>query len=311
MQTDDQIIINSNLNLYSVIGVNNSSQDILNSNLEKRNVSFNMKNLSNYNELLLSFDSPWNYKVIKEFRDPLKMFLAIKEYKPKSGWSFNVTDYSTVFKDYRRGLWYLGYHYDNVKKLEEYSNLEDLFDHKNSKTIILENGYDGTYVVANNGVLYHTISNSDFIAKSSLSDGKTLEKLYIQNAGYRNTFDFTWGGFSDIALFIDELTLKLYVIYQCKGEAHARVTEILDSPCLAAGRTWILHNIDKRSISFAFIYAGNLFIGLEGSRPIIKIQIELENFRITREISIIIPGGNNVPHIFYDAENQSMIVSEY
>lgn len=75
-----------------------------------------------------------------------------------------------------------------------------------------------------NGNLYHNISNTDFIAKSSLKDGKTLEKLYIQNAGYRNMFDFTWGGFSDIALFADETNGKFYVIYQCKNEIHTRIT---------------------------------------------------------------------------------------
>jgi hypothetical protein len=46
------------------------------------------------------------------------MFINQKIYKSKPNWIISVPDYSTVFKDSTKNLWYLGLGYDNVKKLE-------------------------------------------------------------------------------------------------------------------------------------------------------------------------------------------------
>uniref|UniRef100_A0AC11EEN1 Myocilin n=1 Tax=Ovis aries TaxID=9940 RepID=A0AC11EEN1_SHEEP len=86
----------------------------------------------------------------------------------------------------------------------------------------------------------------------------------IPGAGYHGQFPYSWGGYTDIDLAVDEI--GLWVIYSTEAAKGAIVLSKLNPETLELEQTWET-NIRKQSVANAFIICGTLYTVSSYSSP--------------------------------------------
>uniref|UniRef100_A0A8C9U3E1 Myocilin n=1 Tax=Serinus canaria TaxID=9135 RepID=A0A8C9U3E1_SERCA len=86
----------------------------------------------------------------------------------------------------------------------------------------------------------------------------------IPGAGYHGQYPYSWGGYTDIDLAVDET--GLWVIYSTEKARGAIVLSKLDPETLEIRRTWET-NIRKRGVANSFLICGTLYTVSSYSAP--------------------------------------------
>ncbi|XP_009986286.1 PREDICTED: myocilin, partial [Tauraco erythrolophus] len=86
----------------------------------------------------------------------------------------------------------------------------------------------------------------------------------IPGAGYHGQYPYSWGGYTDIDLAVDET--GLWVIYSTEKARGAIVLSKLDPETLEIQRTWET-NIRKRGVANSFVICGTLYTVSSYSAP--------------------------------------------
>ncbi|XP_004454791.3 myocilin [Dasypus novemcinctus] len=144
----------------------------------------------------------------------------------------------------------------DVRQVFEYDHPSQFVHGYPSKVHVLPTSLESTGAVVYKGSLYFQRSNSRAVVRYELNTETVKAEKDIPGAGYRGQFPYSWGGYTDIDLAVDET--GLWVIYSTKEAKGAIVLSRLNPENLELERTWET-NIRKQSVANAFIICGTLY----------------------------------------------------
>ncbi len=199
-------------------------------------------------------------------------------------------------------VWYMnGY---NGNTIDEYDSLEDFENGNKADNWSLTYNYDGTGAVAYNGYLYYNQGGTRNMVKYDLDSRSVVDTVELTDAGYRNTYHYQWGGYSDIDFAVDEN--GLWVLYSTKGNTGRLVASKL-SEDLEIEDTWNTASETKSQMGNAFVICGIVYAidSYSGSSTNINYAYDTSDSSDWSEsISFTNPGGYNsmVDYNYLDQE---------
>lgn len=143
-----------------------------------------------------------------------------------------------------------------VRQLFGYDDMEQLSKGFPSKVLLLPDSVEGTGASMFRGSLYYQRRRSRTLIRYDLSSESIAARRELPHAGFHGQFPYSWGGYTDIDLAVDES--GLWAIYSTSKAKGAIVIARLDPHSLEVRKTWET-NIRKNSVANAFIICGKLY----------------------------------------------------
>ncbi|XP_042573452.1 noelin-2b isoform X1 [Cyprinus carpio] len=147
--------------------------------------------------------------------------------------------------------------YFKGRRLVEYQSLGDFATGQNFIVHHLPHLWAGTGHVVYNGSLYYNKHHSNVLVRYDLASGGVLQQRPLAQAGFNNTFPYSWGGSSDIDLMADET--GLWAVYSSIGCGGNMLLSQLHPDSLEVLRSWDT-GFPKRSAGEAFLICGSLYV---------------------------------------------------
>ncbi|KAM6165647.1 myocilin [Erethizon dorsatum] len=144
----------------------------------------------------------------------------------------------------------------DIRQVFEYSRINDFVQGYPSKVHVLPRPLESTGAVVYAGSLYFQGAESRTVIRYELNTEAVKAEKEIPGAGYHGQFPYSWGGYTDIDLAVDET--GLWVIYSTEEARGAIVLSQLNPENLELERTWET-NIRKQSVANAFVICGTLY----------------------------------------------------
>ncbi|NWW67776.1 MYOC protein, partial [Ifrita kowaldi] len=151
-----------------------------------------------------------------------------------------------------------------VRQLFQYEEAEQLARGYPAKVHILPRPLESTGAVIYRGGLFFQPRHSRSVARYDLRGETITAEREIPGAGYHGQYPYSWGGYTDIDLAVDET--GLWVIYSTEKARGAIVLSKLDPETLEIRRTWET-NIRKRGVANSFLICGTLYTVSSYSAP--------------------------------------------
>ncbi|NXY91123.1 MYOC protein, partial [Alcedo cyanopectus] len=151
-----------------------------------------------------------------------------------------------------------------VRQLLQYEAAEQLAQGYPAKVHILPRPLESTGAVIYRGGLFFQPRRSRAVARYDLRGESVTAEKEIPDAGYHGQYPYSWGGYTDIDLAVDET--GLWVIYSTEKARGAIVLSKLDPKTLEIQKTWET-NIRKRGVANSFIICGTLYTVSSYSAP--------------------------------------------
>ncbi|KAL8178102.1 UNVERIFIED_CONTAM: hypothetical protein K2H54_029592 [Gekko kuhli] len=152
----------------------------------------------------------------------------------------------------------------DIRQVFEYENTDQFIKGYPSKVHVLPRSMESTGAVVYQGSLYFQRRKSRILAKYNLKTEVVEVQKELPSAGYHGQFPYSWGGYTDIDLAIDEL--GLWAIYSTAEVRGAIVLSKLEPETLEIEQTWET-NIRKQSVANAFMICGSLYTISSYSSP--------------------------------------------
>ncbi|XP_036453472.1 myocilin-like isoform X2 [Colossoma macropomum] len=168
------------------------------------------------------------------FQDPVA---TGRPYGPNTVWRINA-----VGKD--------------VKELYAYENLEQLARGFPMKVVVLPEPVESTGATVYRGYLYYQQRRSPTLLRFDLASEKIVARKDLPQAGFHGKYPYSWGGYTDIDLAVDEQ--GLWAIYSTDKAGGAIVLSQLDPESLEVIRSWKT-NVRKNKVANAFMICGRLY----------------------------------------------------
>lgn len=143
-----------------------------------------------------------------------------------------------------------------IRQLFGYDDMEQLSKGFPSKVLLLPDPVEGTGATMFRGSLYYQRRRSRTLIRYELSSESIAARRELPHAGFHGQFPYSWGGYTDIDLAVDES--GLWAIYSTSKAKGAIVIAQLDPHSLEVRKTWET-NIRKNSVANAFIICGKLY----------------------------------------------------
>uniref|UniRef100_W5K9L2 Olfactomedin 2b n=1 Tax=Astyanax mexicanus TaxID=7994 RepID=W5K9L2_ASTMX len=147
--------------------------------------------------------------------------------------------------------------YFKGRRVLEYGSIDDFTKGQNFVVHQLPHPWAGTGHVVYNGSLYYNKHQTNIIVQYHLLTRSVLLQRSLGQAGYNNTFPYSWGGSSDIDLMADET--GLWVVYTTIPNGGNMVVSRLNPATLEVVRSWDT-GFPKRSAGEAFLICGTLYV---------------------------------------------------
>uniref|UniRef100_A0A4W4H3R6 Olfactomedin-like domain-containing protein n=1 Tax=Electrophorus electricus TaxID=8005 RepID=A0A4W4H3R6_ELEEL len=147
--------------------------------------------------------------------------------------------------------------YYRGRRVLEYSSLSDFTKGQNFVVHQLPHPWAGTGHVVYNGSLYYNKHQTNIIVQYNLHSRTVTLQRNLGQAGYNNTFPYSWGGSSDIDLMADES--GLWAVYTTIPNGGNLVVSRLDPTTLEVLKSWDT-GFPKRSAGEAFLICGTLYV---------------------------------------------------
>ncbi|XP_059269965.1 myocilin [Mustela nigripes] len=144
----------------------------------------------------------------------------------------------------------------DVRQVLEYARAAQFLQGRPSRVHVLPRPLESTGAVVYAGSLYFQAAGSATLVRYDLASGTVRAERELPGAGFRGQFPYSWGGYSDIDLAVDET--GLWAIYSTRAARGAIVLSRLSPDSLAPRRTWQT-NIRKRAVANAFLVCGRLY----------------------------------------------------
>ncbi|NXT38493.1 MYOC protein, partial [Pelecanoides urinatrix] len=171
-----------------------------------------------------------------------------------------------------------------VRQLFQYEAAEQLAQGYPTKVHVLPRPLESTGAVIYRGGLFFQPRRSRAVARYDLRGEAVTAEREIPGAGYHGQYPYSWGGYTDIDLAVDET--GLWVIYSTEKARGAIVLSKLDPETLEIRRTWET-NIRKRGVANSFLICGTLYTVSSYSAPNATINFAYDTATSTsRALSI-------------------------
>ncbi|XP_061681916.1 myocilin isoform X2 [Syngnathoides biaculeatus] len=144
----------------------------------------------------------------------------------------------------------------DVRQLFSYESLEQLSKGFPTKVVLLPEPVEGTGGVLYRGSLYYQRRRSRTLIRFDLASERVAARRDLPHAGFHGQFPYSWGGYTDIDLAVDER--GLWAVYSTSKAKGAVVLSRLDPHDLRVTRSWET-NIRKNGVANAFVICGRLY----------------------------------------------------
>nr|XP_019936106.1 PREDICTED: myocilin [Paralichthys olivaceus] len=143
-----------------------------------------------------------------------------------------------------------------VRQLFGYEDMEQLSKGFPSKVLLLPELVESTGATMYRGSLYYQRRRSRTLIRYDLSSESTAARRDLPHAGFHGQYPYSWGGYTDIDLSVDEQ--GLWAVYSTSKAKGAIVISQLDPNTLEVKKSWET-NIRKTSVANSFIICGKLY----------------------------------------------------
>ncbi|XP_072130847.1 myocilin [Mobula birostris] len=156
----------------------------------------------------------------------------------------------------REHIWRINTVGTDIRRLYEYQDLDQFMKGYTSKVYLLPQPVESTGGIIYRGSLFYQKRRSRSLLRFEMKTETILVQKDLPNAGYRGTFPYSWGGYTDIDFAVDEL--GVWVTYSTSQAHGAIVISKLDPNTLEVEQTWTTA-IRKRAVANSFIICGILY----------------------------------------------------
>ena len=146
--------------------------------------------------------------------------------------------------------------YDNDQVME-YASVADVGSGSASHAITLVDDWAGTGHVVVDGVLYYNEEDSPTLVALDLDAGVELARQDLPDAGYDNTYAYSYGATTDIDFAAD--AGHLYVVYSTAAAAGRIVVSEVNPATLTVLSSWTAATATKIDFANTFIACGVLY----------------------------------------------------
>lgn len=143
-----------------------------------------------------------------------------------------------------------------VRKLFGYEDMDQLSKGFPSKVLLLPEQVESTGAAVYRGSLYFQRRRSRTLIRYDLASESIAARRDLPHAGFHGQFPYSWGGYTDIDLAVDEQ--GLWAVYSTSKAKGAIVISQLDPNSLEVKKSWET-NIRKTSVANSFIICGKLY----------------------------------------------------
>ncbi|KAL2097725.1 hypothetical protein ACEWY4_006932 [Coilia grayii] len=151
-----------------------------------------------------------------------------------------------------------------VKQLFAYEDMEQLTRGFPMKVILLPEAVESTGATVYRGSLYYQRRRSRTLIRYDLTSESLAARLDLPHAGFHGQHPYSWGGYTDIDLAVDER--GLWAIYSTSKAKGAIVVSQLNPETLEVRRSWET-NIRKNMVANGFMICGRLYTVASYSLP--------------------------------------------
>ncbi|KAM6948887.1 myocilin-like [Aplochiton taeniatus] len=144
----------------------------------------------------------------------------------------------------------------DVRQLFAYESLEQLVRGFPMKVLVLPESVESTGAALYRGSLYYQRRRSRTLLRYDLAAERLVTRLDLPDAGFHGQHPYSWGGYTDIDLAVDEQ--GLWAIYSTSRAKGAIVLSRLDPDSLEVRRSWET-NVRKNTVANAFMVCGRLY----------------------------------------------------
>uniref|UniRef100_A0A8C7TFB7 Myocilin n=1 Tax=Oncorhynchus mykiss TaxID=8022 RepID=A0A8C7TFB7_ONCMY len=143
-----------------------------------------------------------------------------------------------------------------VRQLFGYEDMDQLSKGYPSKVLLLPEPVESTGATLYRGSLYYQRRRSRTLLRYDLASESIAARRDLPHAGFHGQFPYSWGGYTDVDLGVDEQ--GLWAVYSTNKAKGAIVVSQLDPHSLAVKRSWET-SIRKNSVANAFVICGRLY----------------------------------------------------
>ncbi|KAI9547810.1 hypothetical protein NQZ68_015076 [Dissostichus eleginoides] len=176
----------------------------------------------------------------------------------------------------------------DVRQLYGYEDMEQLTKGFPSKVLLLPELVESTGSTLYRGSLYYQRRRSRSLIRFDLASESIAARRELPHAGFHGQFPYSWGGYTDIDLSVDEQ--GLWAVYSSSKAKGAIVISQLDPNSLEVKRSWET-NIRKNSVANSFIICGKLYTVASYTSPDTIINY-IYDTRTSQGKSVAIPFKN-------------------
>lgn len=151
-----------------------------------------------------------------------------------------------------------------VRQLFAYEDMDQLVRGFPMKVLVLPEAVESTGATVYRGSLYYQRRRSRTIMRYDLASENLAARLELPHAGFHGQHPYSWGGYTDIDLAVDER--GLWVIYSSGKAKGAIVVSQLKPNNLEVKKSWET-NIRKNTVGNAFMVCGRLYTVASYSLP--------------------------------------------
>ncbi|XP_061635897.1 myocilin [Phyllopteryx taeniolatus] len=144
----------------------------------------------------------------------------------------------------------------DIRQMFGYEDMEQLSKGFPSKVVLLPEPVEGTGAVLYRGSLYYQRRRSRTLIRFDLASERVAARRDLPHAGFHGQFPYSWGGYTDIDLAVDER--GLWAVYSTSKAKGAVVLSRLDPHDLRVTKSWET-NIRKNAVANAFVICGRLY----------------------------------------------------
>ncbi|XP_041126779.1 myocilin [Polyodon spathula] len=143
-----------------------------------------------------------------------------------------------------------------VRQLFGYEDFKQLSRGFPSKVLLLPESVESTGAVVYRGSLYYQRRKSRTLLRYDLRTESMATRRELPHAGFHGQYPYSWGGYTDIDLAVDET--GLWAIYSTSKAKGAIVLSRLDPDSLEVLHSWET-SVRKQSVANAFVICGTLY----------------------------------------------------
>lgn len=144
----------------------------------------------------------------------------------------------------------------DIRQLFAYEDLDQFSRGFPMKVVVLPEPLESTGATVYRSSLYYQRKRSRTLIRYDLDSESVASRSELPGAGFHGQYPYSWGGYTDIDLAVDEQ--GLWAIYSTSKANGAIVISRLDPDSLAVGKSWET-TIRKNTVANAFMACGRLY----------------------------------------------------